>query len=153
DPGFRILAIDLRGHGATSMPPASDCAPAPEKCFRPSDLADDVVSFMNAKSIKRANLVGHSLGAFVIQEIALTHPEMVDRAILIGTSTKVVDNPVIRDFVLKEPIEGSWKKALEAKGKSYPADFYELTPVDADPNAEEWVAKNWDVDPAADPAT
>jgi hypothetical protein len=27
-----------------------------------------------------------------------------------------------------------------------------LTPVDADPNATEWIAKNWVVDPAADPA-
>lgn len=35
----------------------------------------------------------------------------------------------IRDFVLRDTIEGSWKGALEAKGKKYPADFYELTPL------------------------
>jgi len=41
DPSLRLIAIDLRGHGDTSMPPASDCAPAPEKCFRPDILATE----------------------------------------------------------------------------------------------------------------
>jgi pimeloyl-ACP methyl ester carboxylesterase len=150
-PGMHILAVDLRGHGSSSMPPDS-CAPAPEKCFRPADFAADVIDFMQKKGISKAVLVGHSLGTFVVQEIALMHPEMVGRAILVAASVRGVDNVVLRDYVLKEPVEGSWKKALEAKGKVYPADFYHLTPIDADPNASDWTAKNWVVDPAADPA-
>jgi pimeloyl-ACP methyl ester carboxylesterase len=152
NPDLHILAIDLRGHGASSMPPAANCAAAPETCFRVTDFASDVVAFMKAEKIDKATLVGHSLGSFVVQEVALTHPEMVSHAILVATSTKGVDNVVLRDYVLKEPVEGSWKKALEAKGKRYPTDFYDLTPLDADPNAADWIAKNWDVDPAADPA-
>jgi pimeloyl-ACP methyl ester carboxylesterase len=153
DPSLHILAIDLRGHGATSMPPASNCAAAPENCFRVPDFANDVIAFMNAKNIKQAHLAGHSLGAFVVQEIALGHPEMVEHAVLIATSTKGADNPVIRDFMVKETIEGSWKAALEAKGKKYPTDFYALTPLDANPGFREWLANTWDADPAADPAT
>lgn len=152
DPSLHILAIDLRGHGATSMPPQKACAPAPEKCFRVSDFAGDIVAFMKAKKIAKATLAGHSLGSFIAQEVALSHPEMVERAVLVATSTKGVDNVALRDYVLKEPVEGSWKTALEAKGKKYPAGFYSLTPLDADPKAEEWIAKNWVVDPAADPA-
>jgi pimeloyl-ACP methyl ester carboxylesterase len=152
DPALHILAVDLRGHGATTMPPAASCAAAPEKCFRLSDFGGDIVAFMQAKTIAKAALVGHSLGTFVVQEVEFAHPEMVTQAILLATSTKGVDNAVLRDYVLKEPVEGSWKAALEAKGKNYPTDFYDLTPVDADPNAADWTAKNWVVDPAADPA-
>ncbi|MFO1435361.1 MAG: alpha/beta hydrolase [Gammaproteobacteria bacterium] len=152
DPALHILAVDLRGHGSTSMPPAQECASAPEACFRIGDFSSDIIAFMQAKHIAKAVLAGHSLGTFVVQEVVLTHPEMVTHAILVATSTKGVDNVVLRDYVLKEPIEGSWKAALEAKGKTYPKDFYELTPVDADPNAADWTAKNWVVDPAADPA-
>ncbi len=106
---------------------------------------------MKAKGISRASLAGHSLGSFVSQNVALSHPEMVDHLVLVATSTKAVDNPVIRDFVLKDTIEGSWKPAIEAKGKKFPTDAYEMTAIDL--NAQEWVAKTWDADVAADPAT
>jgi pimeloyl-ACP methyl ester carboxylesterase len=153
DPSLRLIAIDLRGHGDSTMPPASDCASAPEKCFHPDILATDVVAFMKAKGISRADLAGHSLGSFVSQSVALSHPEMVDHLVLVATSTKVVDNPVIRDFLLRDTIEGSWKPALEAKGKKYPVDFYQLTPLDADPEVMKWMTTAWNADVAADPAT
>lgn len=152
DPALHILAVDLRGHGSSTMPAAGKCAAAPEECFRMSDFGADIVAFMQTKNIAKAALAGHSLGTFVVQEVAFTHPEMVTQAILVATSTRGVDNVVLRDYVLKEPVEGSWKTALESKGKDYPADFYELTPADADPNVADWTAKNWVVDPAADPA-
>jgi pimeloyl-ACP methyl ester carboxylesterase len=92
------------------------------------------------------------MGSFVVQEIALTHPEMVGHAILNATGAKSVGNAALGDFVLNQTIEGAWKKALEEKGKAYPADVYELTPMDADPKAMEWIAANWTVDPAAKPS-
>lgn len=149
DPGLRILAIDQRGHGASSMPPVAQCAAAPEACFRMADFAADLAAFLQAKGIAKATLAGHSLGSFVVQEVALDRPELVERAVLVATAARGVDNVALRDFVLKEPVEGSWKTALEAKGKAYPADFYELTPLDADPNAMDWMARNWVVDPVA----
>lgn len=152
DPGLHILAIDQRGHGASSMPPAAECAPAPERCFHMVDFAADLEAFMATQGIAKATLAGHSLGTFVVQEVALTHPELVERAVLVATAARGVDNVALRDYVLKEPLEGSWKQALEAKGKQYPADFYDLTPLDADPAAQEWMARNWVVDPVADPA-
>lgn len=151
NPALHILAIDQRGHGASSMPPGLHCAAAPETCFQMSQFADDLIAFMKAKNIHKATLAGHSLGSLVVQDVALRHPEMVERAILVATSTKG-GNVVLRDFVLKEPVEGSWKTALEAKGKKYPDDFYELAPADADPNIIDWLAQNWVVDPVADPA-
>ncbi|MGE0022939.1 MAG: alpha/beta fold hydrolase [Hyphomicrobium sp.] len=149
---LRIIVVDLRGHGGSSMPDAKTCAPVPEACYRMSDLAADVVAFMTAKGVAKADLAGHSMGSFVVQEIALTHPEMVGHAILNATGAKSVGNAALADFVLKQTIEGTWKPALEAKGKAYPEGVYELTPADADPKASEWVAANWVVDPAADPA-
>lgn len=152
NPSLHIYAIDQRGHGDSSMPPVAACAPAPEKCFRMEDFAADLVSFMQVKRIRKATLAGHSLGSFVVQEMALAHPELVERAILVATSTKGVGNAALRDYVLKEPVEGQWRKDLEAKGKVYPDDFYTLRPIDAEHAARDWIAKNWVVDPAADPA-
>lgn len=151
DPDLHILAVDLRGHGASTMPPAEACAKAPEACFKIPDFASDIVALLKSKSIAKATFVGHSLGTFIVQEIAIANPELVERAVLVATAATGVGNVALQDYVLKEPVEGSWKAALEAKGKKYPTDFYTLTPLDADPKAEEWIAKNWVVDPAADP--
>ena len=91
DPGLHILAIDQRGHGASSMPPAAACAAAPERCFRMADFAADLEAFMAAQGIGKATLAGHSLGTFVVQEVALTHPELVERAVLVATAARGVD--------------------------------------------------------------
>ncbi len=151
DPDLHIMAVDLRGHGRSSMPDAAVCAPAPEKCFRPADFAEDIVAFMQAKGISKAALAGHSLGSFIVQEVSLTHPEMVTHAVLDATAASGVSNVALADYVIKEPVEGSWKIVIEESGKSYPTDFYTLTPMDADPKVSEWLAANWVVDPSADP--
>ena len=152
NPALHIMAVDLRGHGQSSMPDPATCAAAPEACFRPADFATDIVAFLQAKGIDKAALAGHSLGSFIVQEVALTNPGMVGHAILDATAASGVGNVALADYVLKEPIEGSWRKALETKGKTYPADFYDLTPLDADPDVASWLSVNWVVDPAADPA-
>ncbi len=151
DPARRIFAVDLRGHGKSSMPDAGRCASAPEQCFTLARHAADIVAFMDQKGLGTADLAGHSLGSFIVQEIALEHPARVSHAILVATAASSVGNVALTDAILKEPVEGAWKRRLEGQGKKYPDDFYALTPTDADPDVADWLAAYWVVDPAADP--
>jgi len=146
DPKLRVFAIDLRSHGASSMPNSATCARAPEKCFRMTDFARDVLSFMSAKNVERATLAGHSLGSMVVQELALTHPQRVTRAILVGTTLKLGDPTAFAGFV-HDHIEEQWCKKLIALGKRFPEDFYEVSPFEADPASMEFIAKNLTRDP------
>ena len=91
------------------------------------------------------------MGSFA-QQVALTAPDRVDRLVLVATAARGQGNAVIRDYVLDEPVEGSWRKALEAAGKAFPEEVYGLTPRAADPDVESWLAASWDVDLVADPA-
>jgi non-heme chloroperoxidase len=150
DPSLHIFALDQRGHGATSMPSGATCPASPKSCFSPPLFAADVISFMNEKGINKATIAGHSMGSIIAQEVALLRPERVERIILIATSNRSKDNPVLRDYVLNEPVLGSWKKALDAKGITSLEAVWNATPRDADPKADEWVAKNWTVDSFAD---
>lgn len=152
EPGWRILVVDQRGHGDTSMPPAETCAAAPESCFRPIDMADDVVAFMDALGLEQAAVVGHSMGSFVAQELALTYPERVERMVLIGTGVRLAGNVVLQQYVLDEPVEGSWKAGFVADGLEFPGDVYTRVPAEGDPAAEAWISSSWVVEPAADPA-
>lgn len=150
---LHIFALDLRGHGGSSMPSTTACRNAPEVCFEPSDFAADVISFMNKKNIGDANIVGHSLGSLVAQELAMSSPSRVDSIMLIGTAVRGANNPVFNDFL--EPLmEDAWRAHLEATrpGFVWPRDAYLLTTTDADPDATNFMATNWVADPTAEPA-
>lgn len=160
NPNLHIYGPDLRGHGASSMPPDAECAADPKICFEMTDFADDLFAFMESESIESAHLVGHSMGSLIAQQMALTRPHQIDSMVLIGTAASVVGNPVAKDFILEGAIQGNggeveglWKSALEATPDfgDWPRDAYHLTPLDADPEAEAWMATNWVTEAAADP--
>jgi pimeloyl-ACP methyl ester carboxylesterase len=68
-PEYTVHAIDLPGFGASSKP-----ARAP---FDPPWFARAVLRFMDGAGIKRAHLVGNSLGGRVAIEVGLTEPDRV----------------------------------------------------------------------------
>ncbi|MCB8881530.1 3-oxoadipate enol-lactonase [Acidisoma cellulosilytica] len=79
-PHFRLLRIDMRGHGASDAPGGD---------YRLAQLADDVAAVMSDAGIARAAIAGVSLGGMVAMEIALAHPERVSALVLICTSARM----------------------------------------------------------------
>ena len=49
-------------------------------------MANDVLAVLDHAGIQRASLVGTSLGGMIAQELALAHPERVDKLVLVATS-------------------------------------------------------------------
>lgn len=70
-------AVDLRGHGGSDVPAC---------CYGLDSLAHDVVGFMDAMGIERADLVGHSLGSMTAGVVAGLHPDRVNRLVLISSA-------------------------------------------------------------------
>ena len=77
--GVAAYATDLRGHGGTT-PGEGDGTSA--------QLAADLVAFLE-KVTGPAVCVGFSLGGVVVLEAALQRPDLVRKAIVVGTSSKV----------------------------------------------------------------
>lgn len=67
-PRWRVLAVDLRGHGD------SGGAPRP---FTTIDLAGDLAAVMDAAGVAEAFVAGTSLGAAAAAELALRSPQRV----------------------------------------------------------------------------
>jgi pimeloyl-ACP methyl ester carboxylesterase len=68
--GYRLVAYDARGHGASSP------APAPT-AYEYRDLIGDLGSVLAALELERAVLVGSSMGAATAMAFALDSPERV----------------------------------------------------------------------------
>ena len=73
---FRVINIDLRGHGA------SGDASAP---FSVYDLVDDVLAVLDAEGERSAVWAGLSMGGFLSMRAALRHPERVRALVLMDT--------------------------------------------------------------------
>jgi pimeloyl-ACP methyl ester carboxylesterase len=65
---FDVVTFDMLGHGQSSLPPENP---------KLSDYADQVLSVMDALDIPSAHIAGHSMGALIGLEFALTHPDRV----------------------------------------------------------------------------
>lgn len=76
DAGFRAVTFDNRG-----VSPSDTC---PEG-FTIDDLVADLAGLIEHLGIGGCRLVGTSMGAFVVQELALARPDLVDAAVLMAT--------------------------------------------------------------------
>ncbi|OKP86250.1 alpha/beta hydrolase [Paenibacillus helianthi] len=61
---YRVIAPDLRGHGASD---------APLGAYTVDQMADDVLSLLNALEIPECYLLGHSLGGYITLSFAQRH--------------------------------------------------------------------------------
>ena len=49
-------------------------------------LANDTAGLMDALKIQRADVFGYSMGGIIVQQVAVKHPEKVNRLILVATT-------------------------------------------------------------------
>ena len=77
--GYRVITVSHRGTAPSPVPPGP---------YVMSQLVADVVALVQLLNCGPVHLIGASLGAFVAQELALTRPDLVRTAVLIGTRAR-----------------------------------------------------------------
>lgn len=96
----RAIAPDLPGFGRSDK--------AKRKYTIPFFI-ETVLELLDALSIPRAIVAGHSNGAVIAQALALTHPERVERLVLISGSLVAKENPINLGLLLfLTPGVGEW---------------------------------------------
>jgi 3-oxoadipate enol-lactonase len=130
---YRVVRLDLRGHGASQIPPV-------DAELTLDRLVFDVVELLDHLGCAAAHLVGNSAGGYLGQQLAMTRPERVRSLCLFGSTPG-----------LKNSQAPSWIPQIEAKGlRGFLAEtICDRLPKDADPGFVKWfldeAAKN---DPA-----
>jgi esterase len=80
---FQILVYDQRGHGRTTVRPATG--------YAPEDYARDLGEILEALKWTQITLVGHSMGGRASYSFAAQHPEKVTRLVIEDIGPKSYD--------------------------------------------------------------
>jgi 3-oxoadipate enol-lactonase len=106
---FRVIIFDNRDAGQS--------APA-NGSYTIGDMADDVAGLLDALDIRRAHVVGLSMGAMIAQEFALRHADRLDHLVLSGPDPA----PARQAF---HPIAvWDWVKANDTAGATFAAQQF-----------------------------
>lgn len=79
---FRVINVDLPGHGAS---------PVPGSPIELDAVADAVCGVLDAQSVDAAAIVGLSLGGMIAQALAIRHPRRVSALVLAHTIAETTD--------------------------------------------------------------
>jgi 3-oxoadipate enol-lactonase len=131
---YRVVRMDLRGHGSSETPPA-------DRELTLERLVRDVAELMDHLDCISGHIVGNSAGGYLAQQLAMNRPERVRSLMLFGSTPG-----------LKNSQATTWSPQIEAKGlRAFLAEtIADRLPLDkVDPGLVEWfldeAAKN---DPA-----
>lgn len=100
---YRLILVDIRGHGQSGKP---------ECCYTRFDYAYDITLLLDALGVRKADIVGHSLGSIIAQTFAEYWPERTQHIVLIsstgGSPPDRPRKPPQFDFRLKAPTLLIW---------------------------------------------
>jgi len=113
---FMVVLFDNRDCGRSDYP---------EEQYTIGDMAGDVIGLMDFLKIKRAHVIGHSMGGYIAQELAIDFPDRIGKAVLESTApvSSEKNNTLFNDMYDQNKREGNseaffrrWTELLFAPG-------------------------------------
>jgi pimeloyl-ACP methyl ester carboxylesterase len=134
--GFRAVAVDLRGYGASDKPPRG---------YDGYTLAGDVAGLIRALGERRAVLVGAGYGGLLAWSAACFHPKLVRRLVVVGAA-----HPLRLRAALASDPRGQLRAGLPLLKFQMPRYEHVLTRNDAAQVGEylrQWGGPDWVASP------
>jgi 3-oxoadipate enol-lactonase len=133
---FRIINLDNRDAGDSALSTGP---------YTVADMAEDVAGVIKNLNLDRTHIVGISMGGMIAQELAIRHPELVDKLVLVaataGGPTSVNAKPEVAALLMRnegEDLETRVRRTFTAiAGAGYMAKH----PEDLDQIVENALAK------------
>lgn len=119
---FRVVAVDLRGHGESAWEPPWDL----------ETHLDDLHETLRALGIGDADWIGHSFGGRLLLELVADRPEVVRRAVLLDPAVWVPPHVALaranderRDRAYTSPEDAVERRYAESRLRSTPRELVE----------------------------
>jgi pimeloyl-ACP methyl ester carboxylesterase len=92
---FRVILFDNRGSGRSDIP---------KKRYSIREMAEDAIGLLDYLGIRKCHAIGHSMGGYIAQELAINFPERVGKLVLEATASvssarnNILFNDLLRRF-------------------------------------------------------
>ncbi len=129
---YHVWALDARNHGQSPHDDTMDYA----------DMVDDTMAWLDAQSLEKVTLMGHSMGGKTAMALACRYPERVERLIVVDIAPKAyrwVGRRVEYDAmnaldVARLKTRGEAEQLLEADIRDWGMRKFITTNLDRNPN-------------------
>lgn len=121
-PEYNVMAMDLRGRGRSDKPDSG---------YSLDHHIRDIHCLLNDLNIKKAVIMGHSLGAFIGLAFAAEYPERIDRLILVDGGGDLSKEQMDKVFAGIKP-------ALDRLEMIFPSEEAYLKVMSAPPYIQPW---------------
>jgi 3-oxoadipate enol-lactonase len=119
---FRVIRMDVRGHGRSAVTPGP---------YTLDQLADDARDLLDSLKIDKAHWVGLSMGGMIGQAFALRHPARLRKLVLANTtSTYGKQGPEMWEVRAKAVGEGGMAAVKELAMQRYFTDDFRASSSD-----------------------
>lgn len=112
--GYRIIALDHRGHGASDKPHDSES-------YSPNLMAKDATNLLDHLSIEDAHFIGYSMGARVSAFVAKSEPQYVRSLTLGGLGIGLVEGVGDWDPIAEALLAPSLDDVSHERGRMFRA--------------------------------
>ncbi len=126
----RVIAVDLHGHGRTALG---------ERPINLVDMGDDMAAILKSLGLSQVDVMGYSLGGGVGFRLAVQHPAMVRRLVLVSAgfsqdgfypellpmqaqvgaamAEQMKDTPMYKSYVARAPKPEDFPRLLDRMGE------------------------------------
>ncbi|MFD2914544.1 alpha/beta fold hydrolase [Psychroserpens luteus] len=130
----RVITLDLRGHGDSTIP-LND--------YGVELMTEDVKQLLDQLNIKKATLVGFSMGGAIAFEMASKHPEYLENLVIVNSGPDFNDMGKIGEDLLRNRTEFLETKGIETLAKEISFNMFpEAHQIDMRNKFEERCKKN-----------
>ena len=145
--GYRVISFDRPGFGLSEKSESFN--------YGVGNQADLTAQFLDALSIEKAVIVGHSAGGNVATHFAVRHPEYIEKLVLVDAAILAGGPPPFVGAFLRFPPIWRWgriglhaaftRQRLEDSLASFYVDPSFLTEADYDAYWRSFQTPNWDI--------
>ncbi len=124
---YRTIAVDARGRGGSSVPPA-------DYVWSMEQLAADMVAVLDDAKVEKVHYIGNSFGSLLGEFLAVASPERVQTLTLMAPAYQMAE--------MKATTSG-WVQEMEKLGslEFHRREVRKMFPAETDPALLEWQAQ------------